>query len=147
MNFNNKSLLERHIKNLELNQVKNITIVVGYQNDLIVEKLKSLNCPQINVVFNSEYELGSIVSVFRGLKSASAKEDILLMDGDVLYDEKILNLMIKNKESCLAYDAEFEDDDEPVKVCIEKTKSKNLVRGSFPDKNSLQSVSQLAFLK
>ena len=41
LNFNNKSLLERHIKNLELNQVKNITIVVGYQNHLIVEKLKA----------------------------------------------------------------------------------------------------------
>ena len=33
--------LERHITNLELNQVKNITIVVGYQNHLIVEKLKA----------------------------------------------------------------------------------------------------------
>ena len=131
LNFNNKSLLERHIKNLKLNQVKNITIVVGYENHLIIEKLKSLNCPQINVVFNSEYELGSIVSVFHGLKSASAKEDILLMDGDVLYDEKILNLVIENKGSCLAYDTDFEDDDEPVKVCMVKNQIQEFGKGKF----------------
>ena len=61
------------------------------------------------------------------------------MDGDVLYDEKILNLMIENKESCLAYDTEFEDDDEPVKVCMVKNQIQEFGKGSFPDKNSLQS--------
>ena len=53
------------------------------------------------------------------------------MDGDVLYDEKILNLMIKNKESCLAYDAEFEDDDEPVKVCMVKNQIQEFGKGKF----------------
>lgn len=131
LDLNNKSLLERHIKNLKLNQVKNITVVVGYQNHLIVERLKSLNCPQVNIVFNSEYELGSILSVFHGLKLTAAKEDILLMDGDVLYDEKILKLLIKNKESCLAYDTEFEDDDEPVKVCMVNNQIQEFGKGKF----------------
>ncbi len=131
LTLDNKSLLERHIKNLKLNQVKNITIVVGYQNHLVVEKLKSLNCPRINVVFNPEYELGSIVSLFHGLKLATAGEDILLMDGDVLYDEKILNLLIKNKESCLAYDTEFENDDEPVKVCMINSQIQEFGKGKF----------------
>ncbi len=131
LNFNNKSLLQRHIENLKLNKIKNITIVVGYQNQLIVEKIESLNYPQINIITNPEYELGSILSVFHGLKSTTAEEDILLMDGDVLYDNKILNLLIRAEESSLVYDTEFEDDDEPVKVCMVNNQIQEFGKGKF----------------
>ena len=131
LNFNNKSLFRASHQESRIKSSKKYYHRSRISKSSDSPETKSLNCPQINVVFNSEYELGSIVSVFHGLKSASAKEDILLMDGDVLYDEKILNLMIKNKESCLAYDAEFEDDDEPVKVCMVKNQIQEFGKGKF----------------
>lgn len=147
LRFNNKSLLERHIENLKLNQVEKITIVVGHQNQLIVNKIRSLNYPKINVIINPDYEMGSILSVHHGLKETALEDDILLMDGDVLYDEKILNLLLKNHESCLAYDTEFEDDDEPVKVCMVNNEIQEFGKGKFSRKEFTLIGESVGFFK
>ena len=147
LNFDNKSLLERHIENLKLNQVENITIVVGYQNHLIVDKINKLSYSKINVITNPEYELGSILSVFYGLRLTAAQDDILLMDGDVLYDGKILNLLVKTEESCLVYDTEFEDDDEPVKVCMVNNQIREFGKGKFSKKNFTSIGESVGFFK
>ena len=45
------------------------------------------------------------------------------MDGDVLYDKKILKkLFNSNKQNCLLIDKKFEKGEEPVKVCIKNNK-------------------------
>ena len=51
------------------------------------------------------------------------KEDLILMDGDVFYDNKILKKLINTKKkNCLLIDKKFEKGDEPVKVCIKNNK-------------------------
>ena len=45
------------------------------------------------------------------------------MDGDVLYDKKILKKLLNSKKkNCLIIDKKFEKGQEPVKVCIKNNK-------------------------
>lgn len=131
LEFNNKTLLERHIQNLYHYHIKKITVVVGYQSHLIINKIESLGVEHIEVVTNSNFSAGSILSMFLALNQAEKTEDILLMDGDVLYDKKILETLIHNKKSALVYDTEFDDDEEPVKVCITNKQVQEFGKGIF----------------
>ena len=132
LEFNNRTLLERHIKNLQHKQIKKIFVVVGYQSQAIIEEIKNYASHNIEIVFNDDYRSGSILSVFCALKKISSKEDLLLMDGDVLYDKNILERLISNSNSSLVFDSNFDDDDEPVKVCIRDKLIKDFGKGKFP---------------
>ena len=123
LTFGGKTLLERHIENLELVGVEEIHIVVGYRHEEIENSLKkikqnNLKC-KIFTIFNEDYMYGSIVSLSKASYILESGERILLMDGDVLYSPEILLILAKtNFENCLLLDMNIEPGDEPVKICL-----------------------------
>ncbi|MEC8147456.1 MAG: phosphocholine cytidylyltransferase family protein [Pseudomonadota bacterium] len=147
LEFNNRTLLERHIKNLQHEQIKKIFVVVGYQSQAIIEEIKNHASHNIEVVFNNDYKSGSILSVFCALKQISSKEDLLLMDGDVLYDKNILERLISNNSSSLVFDSNFDDDDEPVKVCIKDNLIKDFGKGKFSKEKFSRIGESVGFFK
>ena len=119
-----KSLLERHYENLiELN-VKNIGIVIGYKSQVIKKYIKKIDKGKNITIFqNKKYKNGSIVSFITAGSFIMKKGNMLLMDGDVFYDKKILKKLINSKKTnCLLIDKKFEKGEEPVKVCIKNKK-------------------------
>ena len=117
-----KSLLERHYENLiELN-VKNIGIVIGYKSQVIKKYIKKIDKGKNITIFqNKKYKNGSIVSFITGGSFIMKKGNMLLMDGDVFYDKKILQKLVNSKKkNCLLIDKNFEKGVEPVKVCKKK---------------------------
>ena len=117
-----KSLLERHYENLiELN-VKNIGIVIGYKSQVIKKYIKKIDKGKNITIFqNKKYKNGSIVSFITAGSFIMKKGNMLLMDGDVFYDKKILQKVVNSKKkNCLLIDKNFEKGVEPVKVCIKK---------------------------
>ena len=50
---------------------------------------------------------------------ATADSPVILMDADVLYDPRMMaRLANSERANCLLVDRDFEDGDEPVKVCV-----------------------------
>jgi choline kinase len=71
---------------------------------------------------NDEFSLGSVLSVHTAADALTRGGDVLLMDADVLYDERVLDPLVANPHAQvnrLLIDRDFEAGDEPVKLCID----------------------------
>ncbi|MFI5232994.1 MAG: NTP transferase domain-containing protein [Gemmatimonadales bacterium] len=87
------ALIDRYVTQLDSLGVA-ATVVVGFRGDAVSRRLTELaprHAP--TVVTNSDYELGSILSLARGLDGFTG--DLLLMDGDVLFDPELLRRLVR----------------------------------------------------
>lgn len=81
--------LQLELLNEKLN-IEDITIVVGYKKNLIIEKY-----PELAYVYNSEYgSTNTSKSLLHGLKSIGDNEDVLWLNGDVVFESRILDLVM-----------------------------------------------------
>ena len=124
LKIGNRSLLERHYDNLLSLGVKKIGIVVGYKSQHITKCIKEIDKKKkIKIIKNPKYKLGSIVSLVCASSFFYERGELVLMDGDVLYDKKILKKLIDTKKKdTLLIDKHFESGKEPVKVCLKKNR-------------------------
>ena len=121
LEFDEKTLLERHIFNLHQLGAERIIICAGYQQELIHSELKKIGSSDVEIVSNQQFHLGSTVSLLKTQPFVSKNEDTLLMDADVLYHPEIINILANSQhKNCLLVDREFDEGVEPVKVCIRK---------------------------
>ncbi len=120
LEFGGKSLLERHLAALRANNVRNVSITVGHRPDLISAELSRLGVrDRVTLVENPRYREGSVVSVAAQRAQLAAGKPVLLMDGDVLYDSRMLaRLLQAAPENVLLFDQAIEPGDEPVKICL-----------------------------
>jgi 2-aminoethylphosphonate-pyruvate transaminase len=120
LQFGGKSLLERHLMALHANNVRNVAVTVGYRPDLIRAELRRLGLlERVALVENPRYREGSIVSLAVQRAQLAAGKPVLLMDGDVLYDNRMLaRLLQAAPEDVLLFDQAIEPGDEPVKICL-----------------------------
>ncbi|HEX6002180.1 MAG TPA: 2-aminoethylphosphonate--pyruvate transaminase [Hyphomicrobiaceae bacterium] len=120
LEFGGKSLLERHLAALRANNVRNVSITVGHRPDLISAELSRLGVrDRVTLVENPRYREGSVISVAAQRAQLAAGKPVLLMDGDVLYDSRMLaRLLQAAPENVLLFDRAIEPGDEPVKICL-----------------------------
>jgi len=115
------SLLERHLHFLKNAGVDEIVFVTGYKHEQIDAELAGIDWkPQTETIVNGEFTLGSVLSVHTARDAMTRGGDVLLMDADVLYDERIIDpLVAGGSVNRLLIDQDFEAGDEPVKLCVE----------------------------
>jgi choline kinase len=120
LQFGGKSLLARHIKILADAGVSEIAIGVGFRADLIEAELRAMSPPvPVRLVTNDRYRDGSIVTLWCMRHEMTGTANILLMDADVLYHDRMISrLLASEHHDCLLYDSDFEPGDEPVKICV-----------------------------
>lgn len=120
LEFGGKSLLERHLAALRVNGIDDISITVGHERHLIAAELNRLGAlDRVALVENPRYREGSVVSLAVQRPWLAAGGPVLLMDGDVLYDSRMLaRLLAAAPENVLLLDQAIEPGDEPVKICL-----------------------------
>jgi choline kinase len=121
LKFGGKSLLERHFLLLREVGVTQIVLALGFRHDLVESELDQLQwTPRPTVVLNNRFELGSVLTVHTVAQEMTQGGDILLMDADVLYDQRIMNALVAGRAPVnrLLIDQDFESGEEPVKVCV-----------------------------
>jgi len=120
LRFGGQSLLERHLRLLRECGVADVWVAVGYAADQVRAELARLpEALAADTVFNPDYQLGSIVTVWHARAPLLTGRDTLLMDADLLYDERMLRALVDSRQpDCLLLDRDFEPGDEPVKVCV-----------------------------
>lgn len=120
LQFDNSSLLQRHLEILHHYSITEIIIVTGFQAGLIEEEAGRSDASSIiKLVHNPAYEKGSSISMMTGLEALADDNDFLLMDADVLYDHRIIGRLINTAhKNCFLLDREFEAGEEPVKLCV-----------------------------
>jgi choline kinase len=121
LRFGGMSLLERHLRLLRRAGIDEVALGLGFRHELVSQELDRLHWqPRPEIVLNPQFELGSVLTVHTLAEAMTRGGDVLLMDADVLYDERILQALVADAppRNRLLIDREFEAGDEPVKVCV-----------------------------
>ena len=121
LRFDGLSLLERHLRMLRGVGVEEIVLALGFRHELIEAELDRLAwLPRPEIVINRHFELGSVLTLHTVADAMTRGGDVLLMDADVLYDERIEDALEAGRTPVnrLLIDRDIEDGEEPVKVCL-----------------------------
>ncbi|WP_454763854.1 phosphocholine cytidylyltransferase family protein [Cupriavidus campinensis] len=120
LRFDGITLLERHLRMLDAAGVKEVVLALGFAPEQVQAELARLDRPTpVEIVLNPRYDLGSVLTVHTVADALTRGGDVLLMDADVLYDERILNALVAGETTNrLLIDRDFEAGDEPVKLCL-----------------------------
>lgn len=115
-----RSLLERHLLLLESAGVEALTLVVGHQHEKIAAELQRLApALAVHTIYNPDFHAGSVISLWAAREPLTNGQDILLMDADVLYDQRMLNALVNTSHAnCFLFDGDYTPGDEPVKICL-----------------------------
>jgi choline kinase len=136
LHFDGMSLLERHLRMLRVAQVEEVVLALGFRHDLVEAELDRLAWrPRPQIVLNARFELGSVLTVDTVADAMTRGGDVLLMDADVLYDERIARALTTGRAAVnrLLIDRDFEAGDEPVKLCLRNGVPVELRKQVAPD--------------
>ncbi len=103
LKIGHENLLERTIENVLSNNVNDFIFVTGYKEEMIKDFVNN-RFPGINKTFitNPDYENNNN-SYSLWMTKEYVKGNILLLDSDILFDEKIITLLLTSgHENCLA---------------------------------------------
>lgn len=115
LEFAGRSLLDRHLDILAAHGLTDIRVTVGHRADV----LRAAIAGRATTVLNPDYRSGSLVSLWVQRDALREGRPVILMDGDVLYDARMIDrLLAAEGEAILLVDRELDPGDEPVKVCF-----------------------------
>lgn len=102
-------LIKRMLEQLEAYDLTRIVIVVGYEKERLIEYIESLNINvPIEYVVNEQYkETNNIYSLY--LAKDYLKEETLLLESDLIFEEQVLEKIVNTKEANVAVVAKYEN--------------------------------------
>lgn len=120
LEFGGRTLLRRHLELLKRRNIARVVLGTGYRQEAIEAELQhrpaGLN---VESVYNPDYALGSVVTLWALRDYLRAGDEVLLMDADVLCDHRLLDRLIDSRHcDCVLLDRDFEAGEEPVKLCV-----------------------------
>ena len=121
LRFDGITLLERHLRLLKAAGVDEVVLALGWRHELVEAELDRLEWrPRPRIILNPRYELGSVLTVHTTAEALTRGGDVLLMDADVLYHDRIMAALVAGQKPVnrVLIDREFEAGEEPVKVCV-----------------------------
>ena len=103
-----ETILERQIDfHSKYVDKKNIIIVVGYKKELIMNEF-----PDCTFIFNPDYEKTNTAKSLLCALNSQSKTDIIWINGDVVFDPKVLVPILNSKESCMLVNTEKVSEEE-----------------------------------
>lgn len=122
LEFGGRSLLSRQLDILFHLGVRKVTLVVGYEADLIIDHVGTLaSRPDVAFVYNPAFTKGSVLSLLAAKEAMSSGETVLVLDADVLFHPDIMQTLVESShENCYLIDRDFVPGDEPVKIATHR---------------------------
>ncbi len=120
LRFGGATLLERHAAILRHCGVERIDLIVGYRAPEIEGEIVRIGARDLIFPrFNPDYEEAAIVSLWHLREAFSAGEPVIFMDGDVLYDHRMMERLVASPHpNCFLMDRDTEEGEDPVKLCL-----------------------------
>lgn len=129
---NGEPLIKKLLRILIKYKVDDIILVVGYKKDILIDYISKLNLDiKITYVENNEYATtNNIYSLFL-TKSEILKDDILLVESDLIFDEQVIEKLVNSPEKNLAVVSKYEHWMDG--TCIEVDDKNNITNFIFSD--------------
>jgi len=120
LRFGGETLLARHVRILRACGVARIDLAVGYRAEMVEQEIAAIGAgDMVATYYNSDYLRGAIVSLATLGETFTSGEPVLFMDGDVLYDQRMMRRLIDSAQAnCFLMDRNTEEGDDPVKLCM-----------------------------
>lgn len=133
VSVNGVTLIERMLRQLENYNLSKIVLVVGYKAEKLISFVETLNLrTPIVYIENKEFDkTNNIYSLFLA-KEYLKEEDTLLLESDLIFENSILDKVVKNKNKSLAVVAKFENWMDGTVVTVD---NKNQITGMFDRKH------------
>lgn len=135
LEFGGRSLLEWHALRLAAVGVDRVFVVTGHAHELVADAIPGIEARTgVTMVelFNPDFCEGSVLSMNVSIPVlAGAREPVLVMDGDVLYDGRMLPRLLESPErTALLVDRSYVAmDDDPVLVPLRGGRPFELLKG------------------
>ena len=100
-----ETILSRQLNLLYKSGIKDVVITTGYFDSVLINYCKSLKLPlNITYVKNDKYSSTNyIYSIYCARNYL--QDDIVLMHGDLVFEEQVLQNVISNENSCMVVDS------------------------------------------
>ncbi|CAA6603695.1 conserved hypothetical protein [Rhodospirillaceae bacterium LM-1] len=119
LEFEGISLLERHLSILRGLGVQDLTLVVGYRQQLLRQAVSRLGADGfVRFVENPDFLKGPILSMWLARDVLNGADDVLFMDADVLYPAQMMRNLANRAGTAFLLDQNYTPGDEPVKLCM-----------------------------
>lgn len=93
--FDNETILSRNVRLLKKNGIKEIIVAAGYRANLVIEEIAK----EATVVLNPFFRVtNSIASFWFVHKQINLNDDLIVFNGDVVYQEQVLEIALNAKE-------------------------------------------------
>jgi choline kinase len=118
LKIGSKTILGRTLDNLLAYNLDDIIIVIGYLEEQIQSFVKS-HYPELNVTYilNEQYDTTNNIYSLWMTKDLVMNNEMLMMDSDILFDKRILELLLQSKyPNCLALRSDHQLSEEEIKV-------------------------------
>jgi len=122
LRFDGMTLLERHLRLLYAAGITDVVLGLGFRHEFVAAEIERLDWrPRPAIVLNERFDLGSMLTVHTLADALTTANDVLLMDADVLYDDRIMTALTAGSVPVnrVLIDRHFEGGDEPVKLCVQ----------------------------
>lgn len=91
-----QTILERQLMALEQCAIEKVVLVVGYRKKAITKALDSRCCGAITLVENNRFATtGTARSLVIGLAAVDPSSDLVLIEGDVIFDPRIVHSLFR----------------------------------------------------
>ncbi|WP_232044035.1 NTP transferase domain-containing protein [Fusobacterium ulcerans] len=129
------TLIERTIKLLSKYNIDEIIIAAGYKAEYYKKLAKKY--PNIKIVENKKYKTtGNMYSLY--LLRKYLQEDFILLEGDLIFEENIISLLLNSKDKNVTMiDTSISDKEDSLYVTTKKGELLNISKGKY----SLEKIS------
>lgn len=106
---NGISLIERMLRILDKKNLNRIIVVTGYKREEFIKFIKSLNIQTEIIFVNNDvyYETNNIYSMYLA-KNLMTEDDTITLESDLIFDERLIDLLIDDSRSNLALVSKYE---------------------------------------
>lgn len=114
----NETILSRQLSQLAYCGVKEIVLTTGYCSDILMEYCDNIDKNlHISYIKNERYDSTNyIYSIYQA--RLCVKEDILLLHGDLVFDNSVLEDILQCEDSCMVVDSTLELPDKDFKAVV-----------------------------
>lgn len=142
----NETILSRQLKMLDKHGVKDIIITTGYLQGVLIDYVNSLDTGlNIRFVDNEKYESTNYIYSIYMAREYLKDDDILMIHGDLVFDDYSLSSCLDNQKSCVTVDRSIPLPQKDFKGVIDKESGQIKAVGIefFDDSVALQPLYKL----
>ncbi|RGY63402.1 winged helix-turn-helix transcriptional regulator [Fusobacterium ulcerans] len=131
----NSTLIERTIKLLSKYNIDKIIIAAGYKAEYYKKLTKEYS--NLKIIENKKYKTtGNMYSLY--LLRKHLQEDFILLEGDLIFEENIISLLLNSKDkNVTTIDTSISDKEDSLYVTTKKNELLNISKGKY----SLEKIS------